>query len=179
MDIYNYDSATGIYLGASVSDPDPLDPENRLLPAFSTTIEPPVEITGYDRVFVDAGWQYALRVDPLTEPIRDPMISENLVRVESARRLELLARPYTAAERETWSTQVNEAEALIANPAANAPLLTRRSVARGMSPVDYAVNVLAKEEAFAAASGDILAAQDILLALSPIPTNYDDDAHWP
>lgn len=179
MDIYNFNPETGVFLGKSQADPDPLDAGNFLLPAFSTSIEPPDDVAGFDRVFSEGEWRYVSQIEPTPEPVVTPVISKNLVRVEAGRRLELLARPYVAAERETWPTQMKEAEALSVNPAASAPLLSRRAAARSMAVADYAANVLAKEALFSAASGDILAAQDRLLALSPIPANYDDDAYWP
>lgn len=179
MDIYNYHPESGVLLGKSSADPDPLDAENQLIPAFATTIEPPPEIPGFVRVFIDGDWRYAAEDEPAAEPTLTPVITESLVREEAGRRLENLARPYLPAERETWPKQIKEAEALSADPDANAPLLSRRAAARGVTPVAYATIVLAKEEAFSIASGDILAAQDRLLAMAPIPLDFDNDAHWP
>lgn len=178
MDIYNYDGTTGRYLGQSQSDRDPLDPDRKLIPAFATEIAPPPEIMGFARVFVDGDWRYAAINEPDEEPVLASVISEYLVRQEAGRRLKNLARPYVSEERETWHKQIKEAEALIADPEASAPLLSRRAAARGMTLIAYAANVLAKDDAFSAASGDILAAQDRLLAMVPIPTNFDDDIYW-
>lgn len=40
MKIFNYNS-NGVFIGASIADKDPENPENFLVPAMATTIEPP------------------------------------------------------------------------------------------------------------------------------------------
>jgi len=57
MQIYNYSSTTGEYLGVSAADPDPRNQGEYLMPAFSTVTTPP-EIKDHEAaVFVDGAWQ--------------------------------------------------------------------------------------------------------------------------
>lgn len=55
MDIYNY-SQDGEYLGASTADPDPLEPDNWLIPALATIIKPPKTKAGKTAVFDGKAW---------------------------------------------------------------------------------------------------------------------------
>jgi hypothetical protein len=41
MNVYNYHPVTKVFLSQETADPDPLTPGNWLIPAQSTTIEPP------------------------------------------------------------------------------------------------------------------------------------------
>lgn len=101
------------------------------------------------------------------------------VRAEAARRLEAIARPYSAPERATWDEQVREAEALAADAGAAAPLLGAIADGKGVAAADLAREVLAKSAAFKTAAGAILAAQAALLASDPIPHDYAADHRWP
>lgn len=115
-------------------------------------------------------------------PYVPPAVTEAQVRAEAQRRLEAIGSPYTPAERETWGPQVAEAERyLAAEPGDNAPtpLLGPLAEARGISITEMAALVLGKRDAYAAASGAILAAQARLLAMDPIPADYADDSRWP
>ena len=75
---------------------------------------------------------------------------------------ELLARlsvSYPDLEVASWPQQVKEAEALQADPAADAPLLDSLAAARGIEREDLAGRVLAKSAAYCAASGTIIGAR--------------------
>lgn len=41
MDIYNYDSNTGEFVGAAAADANPLDPDNPIIPGYATPTAPP------------------------------------------------------------------------------------------------------------------------------------------
>lgn len=120
--------------------------------------------------------------DPETEeyvaPEPEPVLP-GAVRSEANRRLVAMASAYTPAERETWSVQIAEANALTAN--ADAPALLLRALtnndAEALELLRARVLMLAGE--FAAASGAILRARNIILDLDPIPSDYGDDSRWP
>lgn len=110
----------------------------------------------------------------------EPEPTDEEIRQAANRRLLALANPYSPEERETWPTQVTEATALMTDPDAEAPFLTARAVGRGISTLDLATVVLEKNAAFRSLSGQILSAQDRLLAQSPRPLDFDTNpAHWP
>ena len=100
------------------------------------------------------------------------------VQTEMARRMRLLAAGYEDEERETWGTQVKEAEA-IKSGSTTAPLLSSLAAAKGRTLDEQADRVLYLAEQFALASGAIMAARDTLLVMDPIPANFTDDIHWP
>jgi len=56
MVIYSYDRVTNEYINSSTADQDPKIAGNYLLPAFSTPIPPPPEISGYARCFLNGKW---------------------------------------------------------------------------------------------------------------------------
>lgn len=56
MNIYHYSGTTGEYLGTSVADADPLTPNAFLIPACSTTVEPPTAPAGQVAVFSNNQW---------------------------------------------------------------------------------------------------------------------------
>ena len=100
------------------------------------------------------------------------------VQAEMSRRLRLLAVEYEDAERETWATQVKEAEAIKAG-ATTALILAPLAAVKGRTLDQQADRVLDLAGAFAAASGGIMAARDTLLAMDPIPADLTNDIHWP
>ena len=94
MRIFNFHPYTDEYLGESVADQDPLDKDNWLVPAYATTIEPPVQQDGKIRVFVNGVWCYSDIVTAheaeleseqtsqpsIAEPV-DPQLSEIDIRI--------------------------------------------------------------------------------------------------
>ena len=56
--VYDYDSITKEYIGLTESYESPLEPGKFLLPAHSTNIEPPEEIQGKARCFINEEWVY-------------------------------------------------------------------------------------------------------------------------
>ncbi len=83
-----------------------------------------------------------------------------------------LAASYPECEVQSWPQQVKEAEAMAADPQAQAPLLAAIAEARSLPLAELASRVLGKMNAYAAASGALIgrrqAAEDLIdLASSP------------
>ena len=112
------------------------------------------------------------------DPVKAKEILTEKVRQEGADRLQAIADDYSEAERETWPTQIEEAEAIKAAPKAAAPLVRTLADADGITPDEMADAILAKRDAFSAAAAVILAKQRTLLAMDPIPTDFDADKWW-
>ena len=70
--------------------------------------------------------------------------------------LAALTASYPSSELLTFDKQEAEARALIAAPDTSAPLLTALAVARGIGTTELALRVIAKADAFTAASGHII-----------------------
>ena len=116
--------------------------------------------------------------DALPGELDTPAPTERDIRAEAARRLQLIATPYTAEERETWPTQVKGAEALQADPDASALLVRDLAAEGGVTPQEMASEILAKATAYEAAAATILAGQRRLLSMQEYPQDYRDDKHW-
>lgn len=106
-------------------------------------------------------------------PYVAPAVTKTQVRDEAARRMRVIGAPYSREERETWATQVAEAEA------GDGPLLTALAAARGLTKAEMAALIIGKRDAYAAACGAVLASQASLIASDPIPSDYRSDTHWP
>jgi len=109
----------------------------------------------------------------------NPAASTAMVTAERDRRLEAMAGAYSPSERETWSVQIAEAKALADDPDAPAPLLRALVSDDATALAALATRVLGLADAFAAASGAIMRAHNVLVAMDPIPADYADDKHWP
>lgn len=70
--------------------------------------------------------------------------------------LSVLTASYPANEVLTFDQQKAEAEAVLADPSASAPLLTPLAAARGLSVTELAQKVLVKTEAFTTISGHVI-----------------------
>jgi len=105
-------------------------------------------------------------------------ITEHDIRAEAARRLQIIATPYTPEERETWATQVEGAKALQADPDAPAPLVRALAAEDGVTPQDMALAILAKAAAYEKAAAPILAGQRRLLSMQEYPQDYRDKKYW-
>lgn len=97
---------------------------------------------------------------------------------EAGRRLDLIGAGYSTQERETWTRQIEEARAVIADATASAPILTPRAAARGVTITEMAQLVLTLADQYASQAGVVLAARDTLAAMDPIPTDFTSDTHW-
>lgn len=86
MKAYNYNQETLEYTGSTEADPDPMNEGGFLFPAFSTNIEPPEQIQGKARIFVNESWAY---VD-IPEVIQEPVVTEDTAPVISDKEKRIL-----------------------------------------------------------------------------------------
>jgi hypothetical protein len=96
-----------------------------------------------------------------------------VIRQEGARRLLQLVAPYSAEERESWTVQMNEAAAFLADPAADTPMLTAMATSRGITVADLASRVWENTTLYRQAAGTILGHQQYLLDLVASETDID------
>jgi len=73
MNIYHFHPDTGVYLSSGQADESPLEPGVWLLPAHSTTQQPPQPGAGEQAVWVDSAWQVQPIPEPTPEPTPDPV----------------------------------------------------------------------------------------------------------
>lgn len=71
MIIYHYDPLSGHLVGLGEADPDPRS-DGWLLPAHSTTEEPPTPGDGYFAAFIDGEWILIEEPSPEPEPEAEP-----------------------------------------------------------------------------------------------------------
>lgn len=177
MLVFHFDPETGVLIGSSEAMKSPLEKDKFLVPANATDIAPPQPLEGSVTVFRNGAWEY--EPIPAPEPVPVLSVTDEMIRAEGARRLQLIARPYTQQERETWAQQVLEANAVLADGNAAAPLLALLAAADGVAVSAMAETVLQKAATFSTAAGAILAAQRTLVAMQPIPLDYAEDHRWP
>lgn len=101
------------------------------------------------------------------------------VRAEGQRRLELIGSTFLEGERETFNTQEAEATAWTADNTASTPMIDAMIAQSGDAKADLVGRILANAAALKVASGAIIGAQTAILAMDPVPTDYDDDSRWP
>ena len=136
-------------------------------------------ILSEDELFMKDSFDYRMSTETGLFELIDKSPTELDIRKEAAMRLENLASGYQPQERETWPRQVREAnDYSVSNGETPTPFLSARASARGISIVEMVNLVNRKSDEYAAASGYILAKQDILLAMNPIPEDYQDDKYW-
>lgn len=106
--------------------------------------------------------------------------------LEYDQRMQIIAAGYPTSERESWPVQMEEARALVADPAAATPWIDAAALARGLDRQVLAERICAKDDAYRQIHGaltgtrqrieDLIdAAQDDAEALSLI----DVGAGWP
>ena len=104
---------------------------------------------------------------------------------EYTRRMSAVALPYPQYERESWPIQLQEAQTLVADPAATTPWIDACAAQRGMDRGELAQRILAKDSAYRVISGQLTGARqahegaidslsDLLAAKS-----YDVTVGWP
>lgn len=64
MQIYHYSEATGVYLGSSQAQADPMEPGRWLIPAWATSVPAGEEIDGMEQVFNGTEWVYRDLLQP-------------------------------------------------------------------------------------------------------------------
>jgi len=100
-----------------------------------------------------------------------------LIRGEGLRRLRAIGRPYSSAERETWSKQVDEAYRWLDNRDAKVPLITAAAAARQMALEAYVNKIIEHDTTYSTAMGVILGREQYLLdQIATAKTVADVDA---
>ena len=86
-------------------------------------------------------------------------IAEQQIRRKYAKMMEEVVKPYHQSERETWFTQLEEAELWSADNSANTPMLSAMATARGITLELMVAKVLENNALFRLAVGQILGYQ--------------------
>lgn len=92
-------------------------------------------------------------------------LKEFEIRTEGARLLEELALPYLPQERNTWPSQLAEAEAWLADPEAFTPTLTSIAAGRSITVSELVPLVMGNADLFRQAAGEILGKQQRLIQM--------------
>lgn len=108
-----------------------------------------------------------------------------LVNEQYAQRMSAVALPYPQYERESWPIQLQEAQALAADPAAATPWIDACAARRGLERSELAQRILAKDAAYRFISGQLTGArqahEDAINALQDLADLqlYDVTTLWP
>ncbi|MGD9756438.1 MAG: hypothetical protein AB7U71_02820 [Comamonas sp.] len=108
-----------------------------------------------------------------------------LVNEQYAQRMSAVALPYPQYERESWPIQLQEAQALVADPAAAAPWIGACAAQRGLECGELAQRILAKDAAYRFISGQLTGArqahEDAINAQQDLEVlrSYDETQGWP
>lgn len=141
----------------------------KVCPGNATTVPPPAYEEGYVRQFDPATktWSqlpvdeaYPPPVDPPLEEVKAAKLAE--INAKCQRMLEFLTPTYPERELMTFDKQESEARAYLADATASTPLLSALAAARGIELADLVQRVIAKADAFAAASGTIIGRRQAL-----------------
>lgn len=116
---------------------------------------------GVAHVWRDGEWvaDAALQRQQLEDLAARQLVTVN---AGAALALSLLSAAYPDGEVQSWAQQTREADALVADPRVPAPLLSAIAAARGLVVTDLAARVLAKVQAYAVASGQIIGQRQAL-----------------
>jgi hypothetical protein len=87
------------------------------------------------------------------------LVRESEIRQRYSALMSQVAQPYTQTERETWFTQLKEADAFILDNNAVTPLLSAMATARGISISLLATKIKENDALFCQVIGDLLGQQ--------------------
>lgn len=186
--IHTFD-ADGYYLGSSE------------MPPFAGDCNPDVatldELPAYDPQTqrlrrVSGAWVVEAIPAPEPTPEPEPPTIEQLkselqsrVNAQYTQRMNAVALPYPQYERESWPIQLQEAQALAADPAAATPWIDTCATQRGLECTELAQRILAKDSAYRFISGQLTGArqahEDAINALQDLADLqlYDVTTLWP
>ena len=108
-----------------------------------------------------------------------------LVNEQYAQRMNAVALPYPQYERESWPIQLQEAQSLVADPAAATPWIDACAAQRGLERSELAQRILSKDAAYRFISGQLTGArqahEDAIEALQDLADLrlYDVTTLWP
>ena len=128
MNVYHYDSATGVLTGSGVAFPDPLTPNAFLLPAYATFVAPPVfNAETQQAVFANGVWAVQNIPAPPAPPA--PTLSE-----AQAAQIATLQADYSAAISQAVNF-TNAAGVASTYPAGNTVALNGRTAMQNLAYV--------------------------------------------
>ena len=186
--IHTFD-ADGYYLGSSE------------MPPFAGDCNPDVatldELPAYDPQTqrarrVSGAW--VVEIIPAPEPGPEPELPsieqlkadlQGRVNGQYTKRMNAVALPYPQYERESWPIQLQEAQALAADPAAATPWIDACATQRGLECSELAQRILSKDSAYRFISGQLTGArqahEDAIEALQDLEAlrSYDETQGWP
>lgn len=186
--IHTFD-ADGYYMSSSEMPPGAAG----VNPAVATLDDlPPFNPETHRARRVSGAW--VVEVIPVPEPGPEPELptieqvkADLQVRVNSqyAQRMSAVALPYPQYERESWPIQLQEAQALAADPEAATPWIDACAAQRGLECSELAQRILAKDSAYRFISGQLTGArqahEDAIEALQDLEAlrSYDETQGWP
>lgn len=98
-----------------------------------------------------------MKIHPNYEKLIEQKASE--IRSRYAVIMESIVMPYSDKERETWPTQLKEADLWLHDPESDIPLITSMATARGISVEELVSKIKENEAAYRVAIGTILGNQ--------------------
>lgn len=96
---------------------------------------------------------------PALTPEEQKADDERSIRARYAQEMEALVKPYATTERETWFTQLKEADEWLADNATVTPMLSAIAAGRGISLADLVQKIKENDRAFRVAIGYYLGQQ--------------------
>jgi len=108
-------------------------------------------------------WDELNRLYPMHYPMvtseERKLLDERQIRLHYATLMAQVVSPYTQIERETWFTQLSEANMYLADPTAVTPLITAMATQRNVLLSDLVTWIKENEAAYRTAIGTLLGMQ--------------------